>query len=105
MSAEVLSPIFVDHVLDEPERFRSLVERHSPYFPVQRYFASAAEYRSSSGRGPLIIAPNFRGDWAYDKPLVEGAEIFLEHRGFAAAAAQLFGSELVRPQIVYTNLA
>ncbi len=104
MSAESLPPIFLDRVLERPERFRELVERHAPYFPVQRYFESGAEYRASSGSGPMIIAPNFRGDWAYDEPLVDGAELFLDHAGFARAAAELFGTALVQPQIVYTNL-
>ncbi len=104
MHADSLRPILLEKVLDEPDRFRTLIERHSPYLPVQRYFNNAAEYRASSGRGPMIIAPNFRGDWAYDRALVDGAELFLEHEGFARAAASLFDAEAVRPQIVYTNL-
>jgi len=99
-----LPPILLPKVLDAPECFRALIEEHAPYAPVQRYFANAAEAVSQSSSGPMIIAPNFRGDWAYDKPLVEGAEIFLEHPGFRAAAARLFGSERVRPFAVYTNL-
>ncbi len=98
-------PIFIDHVLDDPDAFRRLIERHAPYLPVQRYFAGNAEYRSSSGQGnAMVIAPNFRGDWAYDKPLVEGAELFLDHEGLREAAGKLFGTRHVRPQIVYTNL-
>jgi len=103
-AAASLPPILLPKVLDTPEHFRELIERHAPYAPVQRYFANAAEARSQSSSGPMIIAPNFRGDWAYDTPLVDGAEIFLEHPGFRAAAAQLFGSERVRPFAVYTNL-
>jgi hypothetical protein len=101
---QALPPILIGHVLDDPEQLRDLVERHSPYLPVQRYFVSDAEYRASSGRGRNIVAPNFRGDWAYDVPLVQGAEIFLGHQGFARAASMMFGTDLVRPQIVYTNL-
>jgi hypothetical protein len=98
-------PIFIDRVLAEPDAFRRLIERHAPYLPVQRYFAGNAEYRSSSGRGTtMVIAPNFRGDWAYDEPLVDGAGIFLEHPGLREAAAKLFDTKNVRPQIVYTNL-
>ena len=98
-------PIFINHVLDDPDAFRRLIERHAPYLPVQRYFGGNAEYRSSSGQGnAMVIAPNFRGDWAYDKPLVEGAELFLDHEGLREAAGKLFGTRHVRPQIVYTNL-
>ena len=97
-------PIFVEKVLDQPSIFRDLVEANAPYAPVQRYFANAAEARSQSSRGPMFIAPNFRGDWAYGEPLVEGAEIFLHHPGFIAAAAEMFGSDRVRPFAVFSNL-
>jgi hypothetical protein len=84
---------------------KRLIEQHSPYLPVQRYFTNDAEYRASSGQGEaMIIAPNFRGDWAYDEPQAEGAEIFLDHAGFIEAAGRMFDSEWVRPQSVYTNL-
>ena len=105
MVGDALAPILIDEVLDDPGVFRRLIERHSPYYPVQRYFAGNAEYRSSSGQGDaMIIAPNFRGDWAYDEPLAEGSEVFLHHEGFVEAARQLFATKIVRPQIVYTNL-
>jgi hypothetical protein len=97
-------PIFVDRVLDDPGTFRAMAEANAPYAPVQRYFANAAEARSQSSRGPLFIAPNFRGDWAYNEPLVEGAETFLHHPGFVRAAADMFGSERVRPFAVFSNL-
>ncbi len=97
-------PVFVEEVLPDPKAFRELVEANAPYAPVQRYFANAAEARSQSSQGPMVIAPNFRGDWAYAEPLIDGAEIFLQHEGFIAAAASLFGSERVRPFAVYANL-
>ncbi len=101
-------PIFVESVLEDPKAFRSLVEENAPYAPVQRYFANEAEARSQSSQGPsdgpMIIAPNFRGDWAYAEPLVEGAELFLTHPRFVSAAAELFGSQRVRPFAVYANL-
>jgi len=97
-------PILLDRVLDEEVDFRGMVEANAPYAPVQRYFANAAEARSQSSRGPMIIAPNFRGDWAYKEPLVEGAGVFLQHAGFRDAAARMFGSERVRPFAVFANL-
>lgn len=103
--APSLAPIRIESLLDEPRELRALIERHAPYFPVQRYFAGNAEYRASSGQGEvMIIAPNFRGDWAYERPLVEGAELFLDHSRLAEAAGKLFDTELVRPFAVYTNL-
>ena len=101
-------PIPIAPVLDDPDQIRRLVERHAPYLPVQRYFRSDAEFDASSGTRPdggaAIIAPNFRGDWAYDRPLVDGVEPLLNHPGFVEAAGKLFDSSLVRPQIVYVNL-
>lgn len=97
-------PVFIERVLDDDFDFRGMVERNAPYAPVQRYFANAAEARSQSSRGPLVIAPNFRGDWAYQTPHVEGAEVFLHHAGFRDAAAEMFGSERVRPFAVFANL-
>jgi len=97
-------PIFVDRVLPEGFDFHAMVERNAPYAPVQRYFANAAEAASQSSRGPLVIAPNFRGDWAYREPLVDGAEVFLDHERFRAAAAEMFGSDRVRPFAVFANL-
>lgn len=97
-------PIFIDALLDEPDALRALIERHAPYYPVQRYFSSDAEHRATSADANLIIAPNFRGDWAYDEPRVEGAELLLDHPKLADAARELFETDVVRPQIVYTNL-
>jgi hypothetical protein len=103
--AKCRPPILIDGLLDDPDLIRSLIEQHAPYWPVQRYFAGDAEYRSSSGQGrKMIIAPNFRGDWAYDEPLVPGAELFLDHPALREAASKLFDTPHVRPQIVYTNL-
>jgi hypothetical protein len=100
-----LPPILLRDLLGEPSRFRELIEKHAPYQPVQRYFAGAAEYRASSGGGQgMIIAPNFRGDWAYEKPLVAGAEIFFDHPQLVASARQMFDTDCVRPLAVYTNL-
>lgn len=103
--SECLSPVLLHDVLEEPAEFRDLIERHAPYLPVQRYFAGNAEYRSSSGQGEkMMIAPNFRGDWAYEKPLVDGASIFFDHPRFVEAARQMFDALVVRPLAVYTNL-
>jgi hypothetical protein len=100
-------PIVLERVLDDAALVRRLVERHAPYWPVQRYFANSAEYAAMSGKetaGEMPVAPVFRGDWAYDRSLVGGIEPLLEHRGFREAAARLFGARVVRPQIVYANL-
>jgi hypothetical protein len=107
-------PLHLDRVVDDPAAVRRLVERHAPYWPVQRYFASAEEMRALSdvahrggardaGTG-LVVGPVFRGDWAYEKPLVDGAGPLLDSPVMMAAARRVFDAEIVRPQIVYVNL-
>src|SRR5438093_8344017 len=44
----------------------------------------------------LVVGPVFRGDWAYDRPLVPGVEPFLLNERFAAAARRLFDGAVVR---------
>ena len=84
--SESLPPIAISNVLGDPDLIQRLLEANGPYFPVQRYFENAAQYRSSTGSDRMIIAPNFRGDWAYDEPKIEGVEPLLFHEGFAEAA-------------------
>lgn len=101
-------PVFFDRVLDDPALIRRLLEQDAPYAPVQRYFSNAAEARSSSSPddkdAPMIIAPNFRGDWAYEKPLVDGVEPLFQHEGFISAASAMFGGAQVEPLAVYSNI-
>jgi hypothetical protein len=105
------APVIVDRVLEDPDRVRDLVTRHAPYWSVQRYFRNATEMASlrdgeapKGGSGGMFVAPWFRGDWAYDAPLVDGVEVFLDNPRFRDAAAKVFGgAHEVRPQIVYVN--
>ncbi|MEM7411365.1 MAG: hypothetical protein AAF430_14095 [Myxococcota bacterium] len=99
-------PIAIDGLLEDPSAVRELLERHAPYAPVQRYLRSDAEYRNASGSGAAqqIIAPNFRGDWAFEGRVEPGAELFLEHPTLVDAAARLFESDLVRPFAVFSNI-
>jgi hypothetical protein len=97
-------------VLDDPGLVGRLARANAPYFPVQRYFANAAEMNALSktqlGDGPAMrVGPVFRGDWAYDAPLVEGLDPIFQNPRFATAAARIFGAAVVRPQIVYANLS
>ena len=105
------APIVIDQVLPDPSVVRELLIRGAPYWTVQRYVKNLSEMAALSdaakmGRKdrPMFIAPWFRGDWAFGEPLVDGAEVFLEHEGFRSAARETFESELIVPQIVYVNL-
>ena len=111
MSSAVPPPVILDRVLPEPSLLRELVIRNGPYGTIQRYFRSVTEMESlRDGKAPrvasggMFVAPWFRGDWAYDAPLVDGVQAFLENPGFRDAAAKLFGGAAeIRPQIVYVN--
>lgn len=101
-------PIHLDTLLDEPAVVRRLMERHAPYAPVQRYLANEAQQRMAAGGGPTasapVIAPNFRGDWAFHGTVLEGAEPLLHHPRLIEAAQQLFDTPWVRPQMLFTNV-
>jgi len=105
------APIVIDHVLPDPAVVRELLVRGAPYWTVQRYVKNPSEMAALSDAGtqgrknrPMFIAPWFRGDWAYDEPFVEGAEVFLGHEGFRSAAQDMFEGGIIVPQIVYVNL-
>ena len=104
-------PVAIDRVLDDATLVRRLVEANAPYEPVQRYFANAQEQQVLSqraegegGDAPLFVAPIFRGDWAYDEPIVDGVDPILRSEVLAEAARKVFDGALVRPQMVYSNL-
>ena len=112
-----MPPIVIDRVLADPGLVQPLLERNAPYWPVQRYFANVEEMQALSEapvgsararaarEGPLVVGPVFRGDWAYDRSLVDGIEPFLHNDAFIEAARRLFEGTVVRPQIVYANLS
>jgi hypothetical protein len=79
VSAPCRAPILLPEALERPALVRELLEQTAPHFPVQRYFKSGAEMRAQSGPAALIIAPNFRADWATADSRVEGIEPFLEN--------------------------
>jgi hypothetical protein len=102
--ARCRAPTFLAPALEQPGLVRELLERTAPHLPVQRYFRSGAEMRAQSGPADLIIAPNFRADWATADARVDGVEPFLENPRFIEAAAKLFESEHVCPWGVYSNI-
>ena len=100
-------PVAIDRVVEDPEAIRRLVEGRAPYWPVQRYFASDAEYAALSGEAaaaPMIVAPVFRGNWAVEGRADPDVAPLLSHPPFVAAARRLFGGEIVVPTTLYVNL-
>jgi len=104
MPAPCRPPVALDPALDDPEQVRRLLERSAPHHPVQRYFRSGTEMRAQSGPSRMIVAPNFRADWATAEGRVEGVEPILRNPRFLEAAAALFGSDRVEPWGVYSNI-
>lgn len=104
-------PVIIDRVLEDRAIVRDLVARGGPYFTVQRYLANLDEMSTLSDAGkrgkpdaPMIIAPWFRGDWAYGAPKLAGLEPFFENPCFIEAARTLVGGAIVVPHVVYVNL-
>jgi len=100
-------PVALETAFDDPSLIDSLVRANAPYWPVLRYAGNPRELAAvsrMSPEAPMYLPPWFRGDWAYDKPLVEGADRILGNPPFVEAARRLFDAEIVRPKIVYVNL-
>jgi hypothetical protein len=101
------TPVALDRVVDDRDQVWRLIDRHAPYWPVQRYFANSAEYATLSGQdepAQMIVAPVFRGNWAADGEVLDGVQPILDSERFRDAALRLFGAEIVRPITVYVNL-
>lgn len=101
-------PKLISELFEDPTFIGQMCKANSPYFPVQRYVANADEATAigdpkSAATGKMFVAPNFRGDWAYGEPFVEGAERFLNNQKLIDAAKDVFGAEVVVPHIVYSN--
>jgi hypothetical protein len=107
MSILPRSPIALAPAFRDPGFVQRAIDEHSPYWPVQRYFANSAEYAALSGKSdaaPMIVAPVFRGNWATEGVPLPGLEPLFQHQPFIDAARRLFDAEIVRPQNVYVNL-
>lgn len=100
-------PVVLDRVVDDRDEVWRLIDAHAPYWPVQRYFANSAEYAALSGQdepAQMIVAPVFRGNWAFDGDVRDGVQPILDSLRFIDAARQLFDAEIIRPTTVYVNL-
>jgi hypothetical protein len=100
------TPVVISEVLEDPDLVRRLVAANGPYWPVQRYLANTAEYVALSGHRETaqVIAPVFRGDWAFEGRCLAPVEELLHLPVFCDGARRLFDAEIVRPQTIYVNL-
>jgi hypothetical protein len=110
-------PVAIDRVLDDPQLIGRLIRDNSPYSHVLMLPEFGGSPSQSNGAMPAgyerfckrigdeyFINPVFRGNWAYDRPLVEHVEPLLYNERFVNAAKTVLGGSVVRPQIVYANL-
>jgi hypothetical protein len=111
------TPVAIDRVLDHPDLVWRLIRDSSPYAHVLMLPEFGGTSSESGGAMPAgyerfctrigdeyFINPVFRGNWAYDTPLVEDVEPLLYNERFVEAAKTVLGGSVVRPQIVYANL-
>ena len=100
-------PVVIQRVFEDPSVVEDLLLAHQPYWPVQRYASTNAEYATLSGSrtsAAPIVAPVFRGDWARNGEVRDGVEPLLHHEPFVEGARRLFDAEIVRPHTVFVNL-
>ncbi|MFT4570412.1 MAG: hypothetical protein ACI8TX_000351 [Hyphomicrobiaceae bacterium] len=101
-------PVHLERAFDHPDFVAELLARSGPYWSVQRYFANAAEHKAVTGQttsqDEIPVVPWFRGDWAYDRALVDGVGPLLQNPHFCDAAREVFGGGIVRPQMLYVNI-
>jgi hypothetical protein len=113
------APVTVNGVLDDPELAWRLCEANGPYAHVlmlREFAASLDTYRDAARRGSpdaigvlvddeLMTMPIFRGDWVSSREVhIAGVDDVLHNEKLIAAAQQVFDAEIVRPQIVFSNL-
>ena len=101
------APVAIPEAFADAQRIVDLVHGGGPYWNQARYAGdagSASVLRSGLPASAGTGAPVFRADWAAGRPLVPGAELVLDNERCADAARQLFGAEVVRPQLVYVNV-
>jgi hypothetical protein len=113
------APVTVTGVLDDPELAWRLCEGNGPYAHVlmlREFAASLDAYREAARRGSpdavgvlvddeLMTMPIYRGDWVSSREVhIEGVDDVLHNERLVAAARQVFDAEIVRPQIVFSNL-
>ena len=103
-AGELITPLRVDGVFDDPELIRRMAERNGPYRTMASFLPDSAVRgrQAAAGEG---VPPHFRATWAAGgRPLVEGAEVILHNPTLLRAASQLFGAEVV-PITVAVNIS
>jgi hypothetical protein len=48
------TPVVLAEAVDDRDAVSRLIDRHQPYWPVQRYFANSAEYAALSGQAERL---------------------------------------------------
>jgi hypothetical protein len=112
-------PVTVDAVLDDAALAWQLCERNGPYAHVlmlAEFAASMQAYRDAATSGSpdavgvvqgteFLTMPIYRGNWAFaGQPHIDGVDAVLHNERLIEAARTVFDAEIVRPQIVYSNL-
>ncbi len=91
-------PIHLDHVIEDLDLVRGLLERNAPYTPLGGW------YRPGLDPDAPIRPMWFQNDWVHADLRVEGCELFLQHPRVLQAARDFYDAEVILPHSVYVNL-
>jgi hypothetical protein len=110
-ASTLVTPLLLDHVLEDPSVVEDLLVRHAPYWNQAQYQPPSPALASvvTPAGHPFAMAggapPLFRGNWADDHLRLDGIEPILEAPRLLAAARQLFDGQHARPSFLYVNVA
>ena len=103
-TADLVRPIKVDEVFEDPAAIRRLVERHGPYRTMASFLPDSAVRGRPAAAGEGV-PPHFRATWAAaGQPLVDGADVILRNPRLLRAASELFDADVI-PATVAVNVS
>jgi len=93
-----LPPVLLHDVIDDVDAVVRLLESQAPYRPLGGWYSPGADPFARTR--PMW----FQEDWVHDTFAAPGADLFLQHPAYLAAAKEFYDAEVVEPKSVYVNI-
>jgi len=93
-----LPPVLLHDVIDDLDAVVRLLESQAPYRPLGGWYSPGADPFARTR--PMW----FQEDWVHDTFAAPGADLFLRHPAYLAAAKEFYDAEVVEPKSVYVNI-